>query len=133
MRALASGARVARLGTLNAAGAVDLVPVTFALAGDELVTAVDHKPKRSTRLTRLDNVRRDSRVTVLVDHYDDEWSTLWWVRMRGSGRVVRPGDVEHGDAVAPLVEKYPQYRDQPPAGAAILVSVQEWRGWSALG
>ena len=133
MRALAAGARVARLGTVNRAGAVDLVPVTFALAEDELVTAVDHKPKRSTRLVRLDNVRRDPRVTVLVDHYDDEWSTLWWVRIRGRATVIDPGDERHVAAVAPLVAKYAQYRDHPPAGAAMVVSVDEWRGWSALG
>jgi PPOX class probable F420-dependent enzyme len=137
MRALAGNARVARLGTVNAAGAVDLVPVTFALAtaedgGDVLVTAVDHKPKRSTRLARLQNVRRDPRVTVLVDHYDDEWSTLWWVRMRGQGVVIEPDDPGHAGTVAPLAAKYAQYRDHPPAGAAIVVSVEEWRGWSAL-
>lgn len=124
---------MATLGTVNAVGAVDLVPVTFALDGDVLVTAVDHKPKRTTRLARLDNVRRDPRVTVLVHDYDEDWSRLWWVRLRGRARVVEPGTDGHAAAVGPLVAKYEQYRDRPPAGPAIAVDVEEWRSWSAGG
>ena len=123
---------MARLGTVNAEGDVDLVPITFALAEpDVIVTAVDHKPKTTTRLRRLDNVRRHPVVTVLADHYDDgDWSALWWVRARGPARVL-DGGAEREAALAPLVDRYPQYRRVRPAGAAIVVMVREWRGWSA--
>jgi PPOX class probable F420-dependent enzyme len=126
-----ASARVARLATQNRSGLIDLVPVTFAFVDDDtIVTAVDHKPKRTTRLRRLDNVRAHPQVTMLVDHYEDEWSRLWWVRLRGTAVV----DDEPDDALlAPLIEKYPQYRDVRPAGAAIVIAVHEVVGWSAHG
>src|SRR5205823_4279080 len=79
-RAEVAAARVARLATHNARGGIDLVPCAFAFVDDDtIVTAVDHKPKRTVRLQRLENIRKNSGVTVLIDHYDDDWSTLWWV------------------------------------------------------
>ena len=130
-RALLGGARVARLGTVNGDGDVDLVPITFALSGpDTVVTAVDHKPKSTTRLRRLDNVRRHPMVTVLADHYDDDWSALWWVRARGPARVVEDGPARQA-ALDALVARYAQYREVRPAGPVIEVTVREWRGWSA--
>lgn len=126
--ARAAAAPVARLGTLNLSGGVDLVPITFALEARRLVTMVDHKPKRTAELQRLANIERDSRVTVLVDEYDDDWSKLWWVRLRGIARVVRDG-AEHEAATAALAAKYPQYSDRPPRGAAIVVDVVAWQGW----
>ena len=131
MRDRVAGAPVARLATVNATGAPDLVPVTFAVDGDTLVTAVDHKPKRSTRLARLANVRRDPRVTLLVDEYDDDWSRLWWVRIRGRARVEEPGTADHGRAVDLLAAKYHQYRGRSPTGPALVVTVDQWRGWAA--
>ena len=133
-RRLVEGAKVARLGTLNADGGVDLVPIVFALVGDRLVTAVDHKPKRTEHLRRLDNVRARPEVTVLVDHYDDaDWDALWWVRLRGRAVVVEPTHPVHGELVDALVARYDQYRDRRPAGPALVVEVLEWRGWSAAG
>jgi PPOX class probable F420-dependent enzyme len=125
---------VARLATTNPSGGVDLVPITFALVGDDtLVTAVDHKPKATTRLARLRNVASHPAVTVLVDHYDDDWASLWWVRMRGQARVVEPNRPGHGDVVAALVARYQQYADRPPEGPALVISVTEWRWWAATG
>ena len=126
-----ASARVARLATQNRAGQIDLVPITFAFVdANTIVTAVDHKPKRTTRLQRLDNIRFHPQVTLLVDHYDDEWSTLWWVRLRGIATV----DEEPDDAlVRPLVAKYQQYVDDRPAGPAILIAVHDVVGWSARG
>jgi PPOX class probable F420-dependent enzyme len=126
-----AAARVARLATRNPAGLIDLVPVTFALVDDStIVTAVDHKPKRTTRLQRLDNIRAHPQVTVLVDHYEDEWSRLWWVRLRGTATV----EDDPGDAVLmPLIAKYPQYRDVRPVGPAIVIAVDDVTGWSARG
>jgi PPOX class probable F420-dependent enzyme len=125
-------ARVARLATHNPRGGIDLVPCTFALVGDDtIVTAVDHKPKRTMQLQRLENVRTNPSVTVLVDQYDDnDWSTLWWVRARGDAHVI---DDPAADVIAPLVAKYDQYRAQPPAGAAIVIRLTDVAGWAAEG
>jgi PPOX class probable F420-dependent enzyme len=130
-RELLSSARVARLATCDAAGQPHLVPITFALDGDVIVTAVDHKPKRTTRLRRLANIAANPRVSVLADHYEDDWSRLWWVRADGRARVVERGTPEHDDAVARLAERYEQYRERPPEGRAIAISVSRWTGWRA--
>ena len=74
--ALAARSPVARLATIGRSGEVDLVPITFVLAGATIVSAVDHKPKQTRRLRRLDNIAREPRVTVLIDHYDDDWTSL---------------------------------------------------------
>jgi PPOX class probable F420-dependent enzyme len=81
---------VARLATIGAAG-VDLVPITFVLARSTVVTAIDHKAKTTRSLQRLHNIDRDPRVTILIDHYDDDWASLWWVRLRGLARVLDDG------------------------------------------
>jgi PPOX class probable F420-dependent enzyme len=129
-RRAVEGARVARLATLGPSGRVDLVPMTFALTGDRVVTAVDHKPKTTTELRRLDNIRARPEVTVLVDHYGDDWNQLWWVRLQGTARVVEVG-AEHRTAVEALVGRYAQYVEQPPTGPTILIDVTQWRWWSA--
>jgi PPOX class probable F420-dependent enzyme len=130
-RSLLDVARVARLATHNARGGIDLVPCTFAFGDDDtIVTAVDHKPKRTTRLQRLENIRTNPSVTLLADHYDDDWSALWWVRARGEAHVVNEPEAALLEA---LVAKYEQYRDRPPAGPAIVIRVTELVGWSAAG
>jgi PPOX class probable F420-dependent enzyme len=124
-----ASARVARLATHNPAGVIDVVPITFALVDERtIVTAIDHKPKRTTRLQRLDNIRANPSVTVLVDHYDDDWSTLWWVRMRGSASIEEQPEPS---LLAPLVAKYPQYEKFPPDGPVIVVTIDDATGWSA--
>ncbi len=126
------GARVARLGTTSPDGDVHLVPVTFALVEDRFVTAVDWKPKRTTELQRLANVRRTGTASALVDHYDDtDWTALWWVRLRGTAFVADPGTDAHDRAVAALVARYSQYAERPPEGPAIVLDIAEWRSWSA--
>jgi PPOX class probable F420-dependent enzyme len=123
--------RVARLATHNPKGEIDLVPITFALVDDAtIVTAVDHKPKRTTKLQRLENIRSDPRVTILVDHYDHDWSRLWWVRVRGEAAVVDQPDPR---LLAPLIEKYEQYQQVAPAGAVIVIAVKDVTTWSAVG
>lgn len=126
-----AAARVARLATIDPDGRPHLVPICFALAGGVLYTAVDHKPKRSARLRRVENVRTRPAVTVIVDHYEEDWSRLWWVRVRGPARVEEPGGPEHMRAVALLAAKYEQYRRRPPEGPVIAVEAVEWRAWSA--
>ena len=123
-------ARVARLATADARGRPHLVPICFALAAETLLSAVDEKPKWSQRLKRLDNIRANPRVSVLVDHYEEDWSRLWWVRVDGIARVVEDdGGRQH--AVRLLQAKYEQYRRQPPSGAVVAVSITGWRGWAA--
>jgi PPOX class probable F420-dependent enzyme len=123
---------VARLATADAAGRPHLVPVVFAVAGDTVYSAVDHKPKRSTALRRLANVAANPRVALLVDHYEDDWRALWWVRADGTGRILDPGEPEARDGIARLVERYPPYRDRPPAGPVLAVDVARWSGWTGL-
>ena len=76
LRERVSSARVGRLATVSPDGRPHVVPVCFARVGDELVTAVDAKPKSTAALTRLANVLAHPPVTLLVDHYDDDWSSL---------------------------------------------------------
>jgi PPOX class probable F420-dependent enzyme len=119
-------APVARLATVDANGRPHVVPICFVLEGDTLYTAVDEKPKRSRQLKRLANIEADPHVEVVIDHYEDDWSRLWWVRLRGVARIV-----EDPHAVELLAAKYPQYREQPPAGPVIAVSVEERSEWTA--
>lgn len=128
-RTLFASAAVARLATCDTAGRPHLVPITFALDGDAIVTAVDHKPKRTTRLRRLANIAANPRVSVLADHYEDDWARLWWARADGTARIIEANAPDHGDAVALLVERYEQYRQQPPDGPAIVIAVAGWSGW----
>jgi PPOX class probable F420-dependent enzyme len=122
-------ARVARLSVVGADGAVLLVPICFAVADGWVVGAVDHKPKRTARLRRLDDLRAAGTATILVDHYDEDWSRLWWVRIRGRAMVDQHGD--DAAAVAALVAKYAQYRERPPTGAVYRVALDEVRSWRA--
>jgi PPOX class probable F420-dependent enzyme len=128
MRERVEKARIARLATLTPEGRPHLVPICFALDGDLLYTAVDEKPKRSRRLQRLANVRAHPEVAVLVDHYDEDWSRLWWVRLNGAARVVEEGD-ELERALRLLAGKYEQYRREPPGGPSIAIEIRDWRGW----
>jgi PPOX class probable F420-dependent enzyme len=130
MRERVASARIARLATLTPEGRLHLVPISFALRENVLYTAVDEKPKRSRRLQRLENVRVHPDVAVLVDHYEEDWSRLWWVRLRGTARIVEDGP-ECGMALALLADKYEQYRVQPPGGPVLAIALGEWRGWSA--
>jgi PPOX class probable F420-dependent enzyme len=130
MRRFVAEARSARLATLDPDGRPNIVPLVFVLDGDTIYSTVDRKPKRSPKLRRLANVRdRPQGVAVLVDHYDEEWTELWWVRLRGPGRILEGGserDLAHGL----LRRKYPQYADASMLGDVLAVDVVEWRGWS---
>lgn len=125
-----AGARVARLATLREDGTPHLVPFCFALDGDRLVSAVDHKPKRTPHLRRLRNLAHDDRAAVLVDAYDERWDRLWWVRLEGTARVLPEGS-EAGHARSLLTAKYPQYREGPPLGAVLSFEIRRWSSWEA--
>jgi PPOX class probable F420-dependent enzyme len=137
-RELFAAARVARLATVGREGVPRLVPVTFALLddGDEglgtVVTVVDHKPKATTDLRRLRDISDNPGVCLLVDHYEDDWERLWWVRADGRARIAEAGP-DHERAVDRLAGKYAQYRERRPDGPAVLVRVDRWSGWSYAG
>jgi len=131
MRRLVAPAHVARLATIGPSGP-HVVPFVFALKGDTLYSAVDAKPKRSPRLQRLENIARDARVSVVVDHFEDDWTKLWWVRMDGHARILEHG-AERDRAVNALRGKYVQYRKQPLDDAVIAIDVERWTGWRASG
>jgi PPOX class probable F420-dependent enzyme len=123
---------VARLATVDPDGRLHVVPIAFVLAGETLYTAVDGKPKRSRRLRRIENARERPDVTVLVDHYEDDWTQLWWLRLRGRARVLEGGE-EAERALAALAAKYAQYAEAPPGLPVLAVDVVDRRGWSAAG
>jgi PPOX class probable F420-dependent enzyme len=136
MRRLVEAARVARLATVDAEGRPHLVPVCFVLTGgsdsggDRVYLAVDHKPKRGTDLRRTANLRATGRACLLVDHYDEDWSLLWWVRLDGHGGPLDdPAEAER--ALDALAAKYPQYRADRPAGPVLRIEIESYRGWSA--
>jgi PPOX class probable F420-dependent enzyme len=129
-RRFATG-RVAYLATLRADGTAAQVPIVFEVVGDRVVSLVDPKPKRTPELARLQHISRDPRVTLLVDHYDDDWDGLWWARAEGLARVVTEGP-ERDEALARLRAKYPQYETlNDPFGDAVIVEATRWTGWSA--
>ena len=128
MRHRVEAARVARLATVTPDGRPHAVPCCFDLAGDTLYTAVDAKPKSSLALRRLANLRANPAASLLVDHYADDWSTLWWVRVDGRARILDSGD-EHDGALTLLGDKYEQYLNQPPPGSVIAIDATTWRAW----
>jgi PPOX class probable F420-dependent enzyme len=119
-------ARVARLATVRESGAPHLVPIVFALTGDVIHSAVDAKPKRTRSLRRLANIAAEPRVSVLADHYDEDWQALWWVRADGVARILD----ESPAGLAALVARYPQYRETPPPGPFLQISVDRWSAWT---
>jgi PPOX class probable F420-dependent enzyme len=129
-RALFVSAPVARLATVREDGSPHLVPVCFALAGETIYTAVDHKPKSTADLARLRHIAADPRVALLADRYDDDWSRLWWVRVDGDASVVS-SPRERDRALAALAAAYRQYADRPPRGPVIGVRPHRIRGWRA--
>ena len=126
-RRLAS-ARVARLATVTPEGAPHVVVCCFALDGETIWSAVDAKPKSTLALRRLDNVRAHPAVSLLVDHYEEDWSALWWVRVDGTARVLDAGD-DRERALDLLAARYAQYRVARPAGAVLADTDLRWRAW----
>ena len=126
-----AAARVARLATVDADGQPHLVPIVFVVAGERLYTVVDGKPKRTTALRRLANVAANPKVSVLVDHYADDWRELWWVRADGTARIVSTDSAEGRTALRLLTERYPQYAETVPPGPVLAIDVARWVSWTA--
>ena len=130
MRRLFAAGPVARLSTVRPDGGPHIVPIVFALVEDTVFSAVDAKPKRSANLQRLANVRADPRCALLVDHFDDDWRRLWWVRADGDGAVLDAPPVDH-PGIQALMARFHQYRDEPPSGPLLVVTVRRWTGWAS--
>ncbi|GLY90180.1 hypothetical protein Airi02_081090 [Actinoallomurus iriomotensis] len=129
-RARLASAPVMRLATADATGRPHLVVAAFAVEGDRIYTAVDAKPKRTRDLKRLRNLRANPRAAVLADHYEDDWTRLWWVRADATAEILtEPDAMAH--PIALLRERYEQYRANPPEGPVIALTVERWTGWSA--
>ena len=97
------------LGTIARSGLPQLVPVCFALVGSEIAIAIDEKPKQGTTLARVRNIERDPRATLLVDHYEDRWEQLAWLRLEGDAAVLDRG-AGWPHALEALRRRYPRYR-----------------------
>lgn len=129
LRRLAA-ARVGRLATADAGGVPHVVPFVFALHGETVYWAVDRKPKRSPHLRRIRNIRENPNVELVVDHYEDDWRKLWWVRARGTARLVEDEGEREG-ALRLLASKYERYRESPPPGPVVAVDLTAVSWWEA--
>jgi PPOX class probable F420-dependent enzyme len=128
-------AKVARLATVDRQHNPHLVPVCFALDGDDggdtIYSAVDAKPKTTPDLKRLRNIAGNHHVTLLVDHYEDDWAKVWWVRVDGMAIVHDTGTEAHIRGGARLADKYAQYRQNPGSlGRIVVVQVRKWTSWA---
>jgi PPOX class probable F420-dependent enzyme len=130
-RRLIDESRVARLGLLDERGAPRVLPVTFALLGESLVSAVDEKPKRvyGARLARVRWLRADPRAALTLDQYDDDWSALAWVQALGNVQVLEAADAP--DALSALARRYPQYAERAPAGPLLVLEPERLVWWRA--
>lgn len=123
-------ARVARFASITPDGRPHVVVVTFALIGLNVVHMIDEKPKRTRNLQRLQNVELLPIASLLADHYDEDWTQLWWVRVHGEVTIEKDGDL-WWEARARLKAKYRQYRNSPPSGPAIYLSIDRLTHWES--
>lgn len=122
--------RSGHLATVRPDGRPHVVVVTFATAHDEVVTAIDRKPKTTDRLQRLVNIEAKPSVSFLIDHYQEDWEGLWWVRIDGRATVHTSGRMWE-DGIDALAAKYPQYRKQRPSGPLIAISRESVTFWAS--
>jgi PPOX class probable F420-dependent enzyme len=127
-----AGSKVAHLATVSAEGRPHIVPIVFAIDGDTLYFSVDAKPKKTTRLARLTNIEANPGVSVLVDHYEDDWTRLWWVRVDGTAHVITD-DAEAQRAIGLLAKRYEQHAAQRPDGPVVAIHIDRLTGWTGEG
>ena len=130
-RHLLSAAPVAVLATVRPDGSAHAVPIVFAIDDNTLYTPIDHKPKSTTRLARLENIRANPQVSVLAHHYGEDWEGLWWVRVDGTASVIE-ASADRQAAIELLVAKYRQYEGLAPTGDVIAVRIEKLTGWEAM-
>lgn len=127
---LFAGAPVAALATVGTDTAPHLVPVVFAVEGDTVYTAVDAKRKSTQRLRRLVNIEANPQVSLLVDHYAEDWDRLWWVRADGTATVHHDGE-QMAIGYGLLRAKYVQYERTALDGPVVAIAVSHWASWHA--
>ena len=125
---------VAMLATAGPDAVPHLVPVVFAVHHDgdtsTVYTAVDAKRKSTHRLRRLANIEANPHVSMLVDHYDEDWTQLWWVRADGLAEIHHSGE-EMANGYFQLRRKYVQYQRIALDGPVVTITVQRWSSWHA--
>jgi PPOX class probable F420-dependent enzyme len=127
--------RVARLATADASGAPHVVPVCFALGRDTAYIAIDRKPKRvaATALKRLRNIGENPRVALVIDRYDEDWSRLAWVMVRGRAEILSDG-LEHAEALVLLRARYAQLAAMDLADRPVIaIRIERTTSWGAVG
>ena len=122
--------RVARLAYLDDDERPRVLPVTFAVAGGAVWSAIDEKPKRSPEPARVAYLRRRPEASLLVDRYDDDWSRLAWVQLLGRVDVLPAGDPP--EAMAALAAKYEPYAERTPPGPLLRLTVERTLHWRAV-
>ena len=120
------------MATVRPDGTPHIVVITFALLDEFVVTSIDHKPKRTQRLQRLVNIEANPIASFLVDHYDDDWESLWWVRVDGAASI-HEGGVVREQAIRALSLKYSQYEEHAPRGPVIMIALDDVSSWSSIG
>ncbi len=125
--------RVARFATADGNGQPHVVPVCYCLLQQDFYFSIDDKPKRTkTGLRRIRNIEQNARVSVVIDHYEDDWQRLGWVMLNGRAEILLDGD-EHDSAQSALMERYPQLRQMDIAGLPVIVTrVENVRHWGRL-
>jgi PPOX class probable F420-dependent enzyme len=126
-----AAARVAHLATVRADGRPHVVPIVFAIDDDRTIHSIaDPKPKSGIDLLRHRNIAANPAVSLLVQHYDESWEQLWWVRADGTARVLEDGP-ERDTTIRLLKAKYPQYETwATPFGAATVITVAGVTSWT---
>lgn len=125
---------VARLATIGPHARPHQVPIVFARVGPLFWSSIDGKPKRSETPIRVENIRRNPHVSLLLDHYDSDWTQLWWARVDGVARIAEEDDDETHAAFSALRAKYPQYATTPISAAEtqlIRIEAQAVHSWFA--
>jgi len=131
-RAFLDGRRVARLATADARGRPHVVPVCFVVSGDAAYITIDEKPKGAAPLKRVRNIRENPAVALVADRYDEDWSRLGWVMLRGPGEILEAG-AEHDYAQALLRDRYPQLQAMRiEALPVIAIRIARVSGWGRL-
>jgi coenzyme F420-0:L-glutamate ligase/coenzyme F420-1:gamma-L-glutamate ligase len=130
---LLSRTRVGRLATADSSGQPHVIPIVFAADGEKIYTPLDKKPKRMppNQLKRVRNLVENPRLAFVVDHYEEDWSKLAWMLVKGTGELVENGEA-YEVGVRLLEEKYPQYKRMPLKNQPLIVitpfDITSWNG-----
>jgi len=112
--------RVGHLATTGRNAEPHVVPVCFAIDGQTLYIAIDHKPKRTGgRLQRIANILANPQVCFIADRYDEDWARLGWVMLRGPAEILADG-YEHDAAQVLLKKRYPQLAGMNLTGLPVI-------------